>query len=694
MIFRFFKTGLLIGLISFSVKIQAQISYGGKPLFKDGGAKTQLSLLRLPKFENISKSAIENESSSTNVKLKHARYAYLFNVDYNIHNDGVWEQLPDGRKVWRLAIKSEGAYSLGLVFSKFKLPVGSQLFVYNYQSNRVLGAYTHQNNKVSGKLAIEPLQGDELILEYIEPEYVDFSVELELQSVLHDYKNVFNMLKGTEKSLGGSGNCNIDINCSEGENWQTEKRAVCHISYVVNGSGYIASGALVNNTSQNGQAFFLTAYHVIHEQEVADEAIFYFNYENSSCNLQDASRSQSISGATLRATTSQLDFSLLELSVVPPASFTPYYAGWDRSGRIPLETTCIHHPSGDAKKISIDNNSPVTATYSDSRYTFDDNSSWQILDWETGTTEGGSSGSPLFDENHRIIGDLTGGDASCNNSVNDFYAKFSESWDNYPNSNNQLKYWLDPLGLGVETLNGFDPSFKINATTKCVGNEFIVESNLDDSVTEITWEFGEDAVPSQAVGSGPHNVSYSSVGNKTIHLSYRVNGINIDITREVKVVDLNNLRFDYTIQKKTIELINQSENFETYTWNFGDGSISNEINPNHEYSVSGNYTVSLTGENDCGITSTTNQIEMNYNKLLTIYPNPSVDKFTVDLSKIMYSKIIWKVFSSKGAEVKNGLISQFDNTLEFNLKGLSAGIYLLVLDVDGELIKNKIILMK
>ncbi|PXY02851.1 hypothetical protein DF185_01800 [Marinifilum breve] len=687
MIFKLIRTGLLLSLLFLSIVVKAQISHGGEPLFKNAAATSNLKLVELPKFKAISKSIMENDRNF-GVKLKHAQYAYSFNVDYNIEKDGVWEELNDGRRVWRFSVKSEGAYSLGIEFSEFRIPFGAQLFVYNDQSNRILGSYTRENNKKSGKFSIEPLVGDELTIEYIEPSEVEFPAKLSIKTILHDYKNIFNLLK--DSKVKTSGECNVDINCPEGNGWQTEKRSVCHILY----NGWIASGALVNNTRQDGTPYLLTAFHVIHEQEVADAAIFYFNYENSECGGNDGERSQSISGSTLRATTSNLDFTLLELSVQPPLSYSPYYAGWDRSGRVPVNTTCIHHPSGDVKKVSLDNDAPVTATYSDARYTFDENTSWQILNWEVGTTEGGSSGSPLFDENHRIIGDLTGGDASCGNSVNDYFAKFSSSWANYSNINQQLKYWLDPLNLGVEIMNGFDPSFKINERSRCVGNDFTVEAIVNEDAENMFWDFGEDATPTQAVGPGPHNISYSSVGNKSIELSYRSSGVDIEISRDVKVIDLTKLRFDYTIQKRQLTLINQSVDFDSFTWNLGDSNTSEELSPSHEYHNYGEYTVSLTGTNDCGSASVSRQIEMNYDKLLSVYPNPSVDKFTVDLSKIIYSEISWSVYSSAGMEVKNGVIPSYSNTIEFNLKGLSAGIYILRMNVDGEILKRKLLLVK
>src|SRR5690606_11659733 len=114
-------------------------------------------------------------------------------------------------------------------------------------------------------------------------------------------------------------------------------------------------------------------------------------------------------------------------------------------------------PSGDIKKISFDDNAstPVQAMSSTEA-----NSSWSVQWDRNTTTEGGSSGSPLFDQNHRIIGQLWGGSASCSNLTGkDFYGRFHNSWQpTGSNSTNQLKHWLDPLNSGATTVDGYDPN--------------------------------------------------------------------------------------------------------------------------------------------------------------------------------------------------------------------------------------------
>lgn len=697
MISKLIRSGLIISLTLLGFFSKAQISHGGAPLFKTGKLKPELSMIYLPRFKMASM-VKRYEQAVGESFLKHAQYAHRFNVSYNSLHSGKWQIMDDGRRVWRISISSPGAYSLGLFFSKFRLPRGGQLFVYNNQSDRILGGYNEKNNKKSGRFSIEPLLGDNITIEYIEPLQPDFIADLEIGSVLHDYKNIFNQLRGEESLLKASGTCNVNINCVEGDEWQVEKQSVCKITYTVGNSVYLGSGALVNNTSFDGTPYFLTAHHVINLQEDADVAIFYFNYEAVDCGSSVGSKSQSISGSSLLATTNRLDFTLLELSVMPPASYSPYFIGWDRSGRVPANTTCIHHPNGDVKKISLDFDSPITDSYSDTKYTFDIDTHWRIIEWDLGTTEGGSSGSPLFDENHRLIGDLTGGEASCSSSVNDYYAKFSESWDNYDETDQQLKFWLDPLNLGVETLDGVDPYKGLRAVVDVSQDSICYTSQLtftDISLgdpEEFYWTFGEGATPQSSLEKGPHVVSYASPGLKLVKLIVRKNGITDSVVRSILAMDIPVANFEYTVDLNHVQMTNTSIEGLSYDWTFGDGGVSDEENPTHNYIRTGNYIINLTAENFCGVHTTSKEITTSYENLLKIYPNPSKGAFTVDLSQIIYLRIIWTVYDVRGAQIRSGVVSNYESMINFNLNGLFSGVYILNLNIDGVDLKRKLLL--
>ncbi|RLE18479.1 MAG: hypothetical protein DRJ65_21365, partial [Acidobacteria bacterium] len=143
------------------------------------------------------------------------------------------------------------------------------------------------------------------------------------------------------------------------------------------------------------------------------------------------------------------DFTLLELDSIPNPNFHVYYAGWDVSGQTPQSATGIHHPSGHEKAISFEND-PLSTIWG---------SHWKVNDWDLGTTEPGSSGSCLFNQSNGLcVGTLSGGYAACGNDLEDWYGQIDKSWTGNGTTSTRLSDHLDPLGLGVTTLQGRDPS--------------------------------------------------------------------------------------------------------------------------------------------------------------------------------------------------------------------------------------------
>ncbi len=256
---------------------------------------------------------------------------------------------------------------------------------------------------------------------------------------------------------GLSGDCNVDVNCNEGFIWQNVKRSV--VKLVID-NGLLCTGTVMNNAAVDGKPYILTANHCISSPREAANTVFYFNYESHNCDdpasYYPDQNDYVMSGAELKATKfdydGRLDFTLLLLNENIPDSYNPYFAGWSASEVPPEHTVCIHHPMGDVKKISVDYNVAVTASFSNE---FDENSHWRILKWDVGVTEGGSSGSALFNQEYQVVGDLTGGDAACDYPYNDYYTKFNLAFDKYPDSTEQIKYWLDPEDIGIRELEGY-----------------------------------------------------------------------------------------------------------------------------------------------------------------------------------------------------------------------------------------------
>ncbi len=435
---------------------QAQISYGGKPFsFGNSELKTGIDYKIMPEVD-VEKLLFEDALDESNPDIPW-RFGFDMPVNYSLENSGTWESLPNGDRLWRLEIISYGAMSINLIFSKYHMPDGASLFVYNKQKTHVLGSFNMNNHNPDGGFATAPTIGESCILEYYEPATGLGRGMLEVSYVIHGYKDIYS---NTDKGFGSSGACNVNVNCPEGDDWQNEKRGVAMILLANNARK--CTGSLINNTAQDGTPYFLTASHC---QGGENTWIIMFNYESPGCENVDGPTNQSVQYTTLRASNVASDVCLIELSQVPPVEYNVYYNGWNRSDNPFINTTCIHHPSGDIKKITFDYDTCVSDQYYGNQGV--ENSHWRINVWDLGTTEPGSSGSPLFNSQKQIIGQLHGGYASCTSLTADWFGKFSTSWDYTPTPNYSLSSWLDPLNSGVTSLEGMDPglsSFANNAS--------------------------------------------------------------------------------------------------------------------------------------------------------------------------------------------------------------------------------------
>jgi len=432
-----------------SVQIaEAQMQHGGAPrLLKEKRLLwNTIPTISLPYFD-----AEEYRQRAASSGLKSLEFARMFDLSVDIKARAKHITRDDGT-IYVLAIRSEGAYSLNIIFDTFRIPESAELFVYNPEFTQVAGAFTARNNKESGVFPVAPVKGDELIIEYFEPSKPQFEGEVHLSGVGHGFIDVFGYMNKKDTGPGASGECNVNVTCDEGHGWQDAKHSVVKI---ISGAK-LCTGALLNNTRFNGTPYLLTANHCVNTTEEAEQSVFYFNYESPDCNSSTPEGYSTLSSSAIVATApdEKLDFSLLKLSEQVPSNYQPYYAGWNLQLADNTHTTCIHHPSGDVKKISKDYEIPVSATFGDS---YDENSHWLIEEWDVGTTEGGSSGAPLFDQHKRIIGDLTGGEASCSYNYNDYFAKISRSWDDFGDTDRRLKPWLDPNKTAFTAIDGYFP---------------------------------------------------------------------------------------------------------------------------------------------------------------------------------------------------------------------------------------------
>lgn len=391
------------------------------------------------------------------------QFGYKYDTDISLHNSGVWTDLPNGNRLWRVDIKCPGALTVNLLFEDFYMPEGAYMYVFDKEGTNRVGAYTSINNRAEGLMGTEIVHGEEIIVEYYEPASVQGQGNFTISNVVHGYRSIGPMQDKLLKALNSSGDCNVDVNCPLGNGWEDQIRSVAMI--VVSGSG-ICSGALINNTCDDGHPYFLTANHCLSGASVGANLnwAFRFNWESPPGTESCATTANSVDpgppydqtayGATVLVQGTQADHALLDIdnmTVTDAQNWNLFYAGWNNDdGSTVTQATGIHHPSGDVKKICRENNTLTQNTASGAAV-------WWVANWDEGVTEPGSSGSPLFDQNGRIIGQLYGGAAACqgtnDNNQYDYYGRLGVSWPL------GISNYLAPGSCGTSTLNdGWDPN--------------------------------------------------------------------------------------------------------------------------------------------------------------------------------------------------------------------------------------------
>lgn len=705
-------------LLAGNLSLQAQVSEGGVPLkilLSKSALKTEVAMPELSQGE-IDVEMRKNDLADG--QLKAFRFAHPFNVNLSPANSGQWYTTAVGYNVWQLTISSKGAKSLNLIFDKFDLPAGTRLFVFNEDEDEYLGAYTSRNNKATGKLAVSPVSGEKITVQYEVPKKSGAPSSFEIIRVNHDFMGI---TKSDRRPLGEAGDCNIDVNCDVADPYYKIKNSVCRL--LVDGVE-LCSGTLVNNTAENGKPYILSAAHCYDEWDLAETTVYTFNYESPYCAPLDGDPVHTISGAIMKARHDSLDFALAEMSVVPPPEYCAYYAGWNHSGVLPDSTVSIHHPMGDIKKIAFDNDAP---SKSDFKPQYISKAFLNIKQWDEGVTEIGSSGGGLFNTSSQLVGTLTGGAAVCGSPYNDYFANFAVYWDYRSDSSQQVKYWLDPVNSGVSSLDG---------------NQFYTGENLCAAFTNLNDNDEHANVEITSGGTfagywgGTNNVGITEIAERfSIYGNESLRGVSLGIGKIVKkstqaskitvkvysgenapentlyskdvlinglVADaMNYIEFSQDVQTDgtfyigiNLENVQARDTFVLYQ------SLRESGDENEFYFKLNSDWVNFEDNDQGAMCNVMEVLACNYSEQpvdspdvdlpdnVWIYPNPTNSELTIESDQVITLETI-SVYNLLGQEINVPIISYHANRVKLDITGNTPGIYVVRFNYNDSFVTRK-----
>lgn len=667
------------------------------------------------------------------------RFGKGFDVNISL-SDGTWIEV-DGGRLWSLEFESSGAYSINFIFNNFYLPEGATLYIGNNEGSMLYGPVTSHENTKNGYFLTDLIAGNRVTIYLFEPkDKLDLS-KLTIKRVIHGYKNLF--LSDSNGNFGGSWACNNDVVCFP--EWSTESDAVALV-LLSNGDEW-CSGSLLMSANQVFRPYFLSAFHCIDtdqngelaQQEISNSQnwLFKFQYKRTSCGGNSATTGMTFNSATFRSAWNASDFALMEMNTSPLGDSRFAWLGWDRSGNNPIEGTGIHHPAGDVMKISFDNDNitPNAQTFDWGNNNISPINSHWIVGYDNGTTQGGSSGSPLFNEDKRVVGQLHGGFSGCAPIIKR-YGRFNISWTGGGTNATRLSNWLDPTNTGIVNTNtAHSPS--ISGPTQ-ICNQGTYTINYLPPGANVTWNSSPTGYLQLVSGQGTGTAIFSKILNKNniiISAVISINGASFTIFKSgiqtgtpYSAFEIYDAATDFQVTRVFVNKdyyfygVENAIEDDEYQWTITSPSpypVTTAIDGRQAYyttSKVGQHLVTLQYNGACGwsdIYSEYVYFESTKKTLLTLSPNPATELVTLavtengatDSSILSLNNSNQKTIETdyQGTyEIQlwnenSGLVKTIkgeQSKLQISLRGLPKGMYYVHLIIEGKTIQKKILWLK
>lgn len=554
---------ILLTLFVFS-KSYAQKTYNGVPLttvYNTLRFEQELPEITLPEINN--KQEVEH-LNSIDTAFQEKAYAKALEVNIDIREQAIRHDVGSGY-LFLLKITSTTAFDLQIFFENLYIPKGGLLFLYNADRSMALGALNHNNNS-TGYFSCKPIDGNVIIVEYYEPKVAAESGRLKIMTIAHGFKPFYKEVNGMPKL-----NCLVcAYEAPPQYNMVREASAFLRLFHIPTGIFLRgASGALINNASEAcpQEPLLLTATHVLKDIDL-NMSLVIFN-QDELCGFEpnvpiyriidllwfDNTFCQNGVGG-ISGNYENADGALLQLDGMPDDACL---LGWTLDEVNITETNSFHHGHID---LLSDGFSPKQYAHSSGFPTsvkrvntgmianiggtefcfaefeiapFDDAVFWQ-MNLDIGKFSSGASGASIVNQNNEIIGVLHA------NTVGDC--------------------------IGYSDPKGYAGRFKR-----------MYQGGMDEFLGE-----GLTSLPPLCFNEDNCFIDTSPIINPYYNFIEPVN----NTTPRVQ------FNYDAVINGTAYSGKTEGDDGDAIVyWDFGDGTVSVEENPVHEYSEPGTYLVSF-----------------------------------------------------------------------------------------------------
>lgn len=618
--------------------------------------------------------------------------------------------------IWNMTVQSQNAKSLSIRFDDTYLPQNAIMFLYNEKSRFVVGPIKQEVFQ-SGTFRSDYLNGDFVSISLFMPRSDEFKAP-EINIITYDYGII--PFRSYDDYFDASEPCNINTSCPEGNGWECQINSVCKIIHSSIGS---CTGSLINNDCCDLTPYILTAGHCVAGFPV-DDYLYRFNYESPQCTPNGETPPWwwiTYFGSELRANWSGTDFGLVELTQNFETDRDMAFAGWDRSPQVPPNSTFIHHPSGDVKKITYDNG---LSTQSGNFYNFNLTPG---MNGDFGTLEGGSSGCPKYNSSQRIIGQQSGGlphRILCSTTFsNNDDGRLDRSWNGSGTNSTRLSNWLG-ASTNPNTMDCMDSPYVLGPEVLCTNPETYTLINNMPCAKSVTWRVEPaNLFGSPTTGNGTTAVLWGKAGysgHATLIYSLSATGCNdVEVEYDIFVgrpctFELYSFPTEICVGERGWTFLNLFDdcfdNYNSIEWNFF-GAISG-YGSNQKGKYRGTRTgygyVCVTITNDCGSREVCDQIyvkdcdgdvrgkrsantktENNEELKLSLSPNPTTQTTYLSLNNDLdINTHIWII------DLNGKLILELESNekiIPLDLAEIANGIYIVQCQIGDKIIYKKLV---